>query len=148
MNYMPLTIKMSWIPVTKLILFLLSQLCAFLAFPLPCLSHLSFPLTTVVGPHRSLLSPGPLWQTNKLLSQPSNLATYIILAILGICRSNLWSCACLQSCVKWDVLVVHKSLRLPLSLEPTVFSFLCLSLWICRWPCWPPQAAWQGSVYN
>ena len=49
----------SWMPVMMLILFLPSQLCAFLAFSLPLLSHLSFPSILVVGPHRSLLSPGP-----------------------------------------------------------------------------------------
>jgi len=51
----------SWMPVMTLILFLPSQLCAFLALPLPCLSQLSFPLILVVGPHRSLLFPGPIY---------------------------------------------------------------------------------------
>ena len=38
----------------------------FLALSLPLLSHLSFPLIIVVGPHRRLLSPGPLpLVTNK-----------------------------------------------------------------------------------
>ena len=32
----------------------------FLALSLPFLSHLSFPSILVVGPHRSLLSPGPV----------------------------------------------------------------------------------------
>ena len=50
----------SWMPVMTLILFLPSQLCAFLALFLPFLSHLSFPSIIVVGPHRSLLSPGPI----------------------------------------------------------------------------------------
>ena len=52
-----------------LIMFLPSQLCASLAFSLPCLSHLSFPSIFVVGPHRSLLSPGPL-VTNKQTTNP------------------------------------------------------------------------------
>ena len=46
-----------------LILVLPSQLCTFLASggsSLPLLSHLSFPPILVVGPRRSLLSPGPL----------------------------------------------------------------------------------------
>jgi len=51
----------SWMPVKMLSLFLPSQLCTFLALSLPFLSHLSFPSTIVVGPHRSLLSPGPIY---------------------------------------------------------------------------------------
>ena len=47
-----------------LILFLPSQLCAFQAFSLPLLSHHPFPSIFVVGPPRSLLSPG-LLVTNK-----------------------------------------------------------------------------------
>jgi len=41
-----------------LILFLPSQLCAFLAFSLPLLSHLSFPSVLVLGPHRQKKSSG------------------------------------------------------------------------------------------
>ena len=48
-----------------LILFLPSQLCAFLAFSLPLLSHVSFPSILVVGPHWKLLSPGPLVTINN-----------------------------------------------------------------------------------
>ena len=52
--------QMSWMPVMTLILFLPSQLCTFLAFSHPLLSHLSFPSILFVGPHRSLLSPGSI----------------------------------------------------------------------------------------
>jgi len=51
----------SWMPVMTLILILPSQLCAFQALPLPLLSHLSFPSILVVGPHKSLISPGPIY---------------------------------------------------------------------------------------
>jgi len=55
-----------------LALLALRKACAFLAFPLSCLSHLSFPSILVVGPHRRLLSPGPLVTiSNQHLSFPS-----------------------------------------------------------------------------
>ena len=53
-------VQKSWMPVMTLILFLPFQLCTFLALFLPFLSHLFFPSIIVVGPHRSLLSPGPI----------------------------------------------------------------------------------------
>jgi len=41
------------------------QPSTFLAFSLPCLSHHPLPSFLVVGPHRSLLSPGPLVTINN-----------------------------------------------------------------------------------
>ena len=41
------------------------QPSAFLAYSLPLLSHHPFPPFLVVGPHRSLLSPGPLVTSNN-----------------------------------------------------------------------------------
>jgi len=50
----------SWMPVLTLFSMLAYQPNAFLAFSLPLPSHHLFPSFLVVGPHRSLLSPGPL----------------------------------------------------------------------------------------
>ena len=61
----------------------------FLAFSLPLPSHHPFPSCLVVGPHRSLLSPGPL-VTNKqtILSQCETLLEVESLALSSI-QSNV-----------------------------------------------------------
>ena len=46
-------------PVLTLFSMLAYQPNAFLAFSLPLLSHLLFPSSFAVGPHRRSLSPGP-----------------------------------------------------------------------------------------
>jgi len=52
-------------PVLTLFSMLAFQPNAFLAFSLPLPSHHPFPSFLVVGPHRSLLSPGPLVTINN-----------------------------------------------------------------------------------
>jgi len=74
----------SWMPVMTLILFLPFQLCAFLAFSFPLLSHLSFLSVLVVCPHKSLLFPG-----RNLIHriQARNQATLQI--IIAICNHRI-----------------------------------------------------------
>ena len=55
----------SWMPVSTLFSLIAYQPNAFLAFSLPLPSHHLFPPFLVVGPHRSLLSPGPLVTINN-----------------------------------------------------------------------------------
>ena len=52
-------------PVLTLFSMLAYQPNAFLTFSLPLPSHHPFPSFLVVGPHRSLLSPGPLVSINQ-----------------------------------------------------------------------------------
>jgi len=73
------------------------QPSAFLAFSLPLLSHHPFPLFLVVGPHRSLLSPGPP-VTNKQTQLSSSAYSVCARGVprvrgqeRGKCKPKRWS---------------------------------------------------------
>ena len=78
-------------PVTTLILFLPPRLCAFLAFSLPLLSHISFSSNLVVGPHRTLLSPGPLVTNNSQVVPPPDMVNAAALRCKKIYSGSLLS---------------------------------------------------------